>query len=151
MPTNSISTAGAFPLSECIFENFSQQSRYLSKKDDNDKEKEFGCSFGFSWFIPELLKHKSIWRDILTASLAIQLVGLATPLFTQVIIYKVVVHQTHSTLIVLGVALIMFMLFTSGMTWLRQYLVRGCAEFCVNGLLAGNCRIVRSHNERKET
>ena len=79
--------------------------------------------FGFSWFIPELLKHKSIWRDVLVASLAIQLVGLATPLFTQVIIDKVVVHQTHSTLIVLGVALVMLMAFTSGMTWLRQYLV----------------------------
>lgn len=79
--------------------------------------------FGFQWFIPELLKHKSIWRDVLVASLAIQLVGLATPLFTQVIIDKVIVHQTHSTLIVLGVALVMFMLFTSGMTWLRQYLV----------------------------
>jgi len=80
-------------------------------------------AFGFRWFIPELLKHKPIWRDVLLASLAIQLVGLATPLFTQVIIDKVVVHQTHSTLIVLGVALVMFMLFTSGMTWLRQYLV----------------------------
>ncbi|MBS1160354.1 MAG: transporter related [Proteobacteria bacterium] len=79
--------------------------------------------FGFKWFIPELLKHKTIWRDVLLASLAIQLVGLATPLFTQVIIDKVVVHQTHSTLIVLGVALVMFMLFTSGMSWLRQYLV----------------------------
>ncbi len=80
-------------------------------------------SFGFKWFIPELLKHKTIWRDVLLASLAIQLVGLATPLFTQVIIDKVVVHQTHSTLIVLGIALILFMLFTSGMTWLRQYLI----------------------------
>lgn len=80
-------------------------------------------SFGFRWFIPELLKHKTIWRDVLLASLAIQLVGLATPLFTQVIIDKVVVHQTNSTLIVLGVALFMFMLFTSGMSWLRQYLV----------------------------
>jgi len=89
----------------------------------DSEKKEFGRSFGFSWFIPELLKHKSIWRDVLVASLAIQLVGLATPLFTQVIIDKVVVHQTHSTLIVLGVALVMFMLFTSGMTWLRQYLV----------------------------
>jgi len=80
-------------------------------------------SFGFRWFIPELLKHKKIWRDVLLASLAIQLVGLVTPLFTQVIIDKVVVHQTHSTLVVLGVALVMFMLFTSTMTWLRQYLV----------------------------
>jgi len=80
-------------------------------------------SFGFHWFIPELLKHKDIWRDVLLASLAIQLVGLATPLFTQVIIDKVVVHQTNSTLIVLGIALLIFILFTSCMTWLRQYLV----------------------------
>jgi subfamily B ATP-binding cassette protein HlyB/CyaB len=80
-------------------------------------------AFGFKWFIPELLKHKRIWRDVLLASLSIQVVGLATPLFTQVIIDKVVVHQTNSTLIVIGVALAMFMVFTSAMTWLRQYLV----------------------------
>jgi subfamily B ATP-binding cassette protein HlyB/CyaB len=79
--------------------------------------------FGFNWFVPELLKHKKIWRDVLLASLAIQLVGLATPLFTQVIIDKVVIHQTKSTLIVLGIGLLMFMVFTSVMTWLRQYLV----------------------------
>ncbi|MDB5747784.1 MAG: transporter related, partial [Massilia sp.] len=80
-------------------------------------------AFGFRWFVPELLKHKSIWRDVLLASLAIQLVGLATPLFTQAIIDKVVVHQTKNTLLVLGVGLLMFMVFTSVMTWLRQYLV----------------------------
>jgi subfamily B ATP-binding cassette protein HlyB/CyaB len=79
--------------------------------------------FGFSWFVPELLRHKTIWRDILLASLAIQVVGLATPLFTQVIIDKVIAHHSESTLIVLGVALVVFMLFTSGMSWLRQYLV----------------------------
>jgi subfamily B ATP-binding cassette protein HlyB/CyaB len=79
--------------------------------------------FGFRWFVPELLKHKRIWRDVLLASLVIQLVGLATPLFTQVIIDKVVVHQTQNTLVVLGAALAMFMLFTSVMSWLRQYLV----------------------------
>ena len=79
--------------------------------------------FSFRWFIPELFKYKRLWRDVLLGSLAIQLVGLATPLFTQVIIDKVVVHQTKSTLWVLGIALIMFTLFASGMTWLRQYLV----------------------------
>lgn len=79
--------------------------------------------FGFSWFVPELLRHRAIWRDILLASLAIQLVGLATPLFTQVIIDKVIAHHSESTLIVLGVALVVFMLFTAGMSWLRQYLV----------------------------
>ena len=81
------------------------------------------AKFGFRWFLPELLRHKRIWRDVLLASLSIQLVGLATPVFTQVIIDKVVVHQTQSTLVVIGVALILFMLFTSAMSWLRQYLV----------------------------
>ncbi|MDP1633692.1 MAG: peptidase domain-containing ABC transporter [Gallionellaceae bacterium] len=79
--------------------------------------------FGFRWFIPELLRHKRIWRDILTASFFIQLMGLVTPLFTQVIIDKVVVHQTQSTLIALAVGLVMFMLFGSAMSWLRQYFV----------------------------
>lgn len=79
--------------------------------------------FGFRWFLPELLKHKRIWRDIIIASLAIQIIGLVTPLFTQVIIDKVVVHQTKSTLIAITVGLVMFMLFNSAMTWLRQYFV----------------------------
>ncbi len=79
--------------------------------------------FGFSWFIPELLKHKQIWRDVLLASLAIQLMALATPVFTQVVIDKVIVHHTMSTLIVIGIGLLVFMLFSAAMTWVRQYLV----------------------------
>jgi len=79
--------------------------------------------FGFRWFIPELLKHKRIWRDVLAASLGIQLVALATPLFTQIVIDKVVVHHTQSTLWVIGIALVMFMAFSAVMTWMRQYLV----------------------------
>ena len=80
-------------------------------------------SFGFRWFAKELLKHKTVWKNVLAASLAIQIIGLTTPLFTQVIIDKVVVHQTQSTLIAIAVALLMFMVFTAGMSWLRQYLV----------------------------
>ena len=90
---------------------------------EGEEHKKQPRAFGFSWFIPELLKHKHIWRDVLTASLAIQLMALATPLFTQVVIDKVVVHQTVNTLIVIGVALGVFMLFTALMTWVRQYLV----------------------------
>jgi len=90
---------------------------------DPDAPLSGGPAFGFRWFVPELLKHKRIWRDVLAASLAIQLVALATPLFTQVVIDKVVVHHTQSTLWVVGIALIMFMLFSTVMTWMRQYLV----------------------------
>jgi len=79
--------------------------------------------FGFRWFIAELLKHKPVWRNVLAASLALQLVGVATPLFTQVVIDKVVVHQTTSTLALIACGLLIFMLFSAGMSWLRQYLV----------------------------
>ncbi|MBI5436498.1 MAG: peptidase domain-containing ABC transporter [Nitrosomonadales bacterium] len=79
--------------------------------------------FGFHWFIPELMKHKRIWRDVLIASLIIQLLALGTPLFTQVIIDKVVVHRTQSTLIVIGIGLAVFMLFSALLSWVRQYLI----------------------------
>jgi ATP-binding cassette, subfamily B, bacterial HlyB/CyaB len=80
-------------------------------------------SFGFRWFVPELLKHRTIWRDVLLGSLAIQLMALATPLFTQVVVDKVVVHRTFSTLVVIGVAMAVFMIFSAIMSWVRQYLI----------------------------
>jgi ATP-binding cassette, subfamily B, bacterial HlyB/CyaB len=80
-------------------------------------------AFGFKWFVPELLKHKAVWRDVLLASLALQLIALATPLFTQAIIDKVVVHRTQSTLVAIGIAMLIFTLFTSLLSWVRQYLV----------------------------
>jgi len=80
-------------------------------------------TFGFKWFIPELMKHKRIWRDVLIASLIIQLLALGTPLFTQVIIDKVVVHRTQSTLIVIGIGLAVFMIFSALLSWVRQYLI----------------------------
>ncbi len=80
-------------------------------------------TFGFRWFIPELLKYKRIWSEVLLASLTIQLVGLAVPICTQIVIDKVVVHHTTSTLIVIATALFIFLIFTSVMGWVRQYLV----------------------------
>jgi ATP-binding cassette, subfamily B, bacterial HlyB/CyaB len=79
--------------------------------------------FGFKWFIPELMRHKRLWHEILLASLAIQVVALATPLCTQVIIDKVVVHHSISTLVVIAVALGIFLVFNAAMSWVRQYLV----------------------------
>lgn len=79
--------------------------------------------FGFRWFVPELLRHKAIWRDVLLASLAIQVLGLGLPLFTQVVIDKVVVHQTLSTLQVVGAGMVIFVLFSAGMGWIRQQLI----------------------------
>jgi ATP-binding cassette, subfamily B, bacterial HlyB/CyaB len=79
--------------------------------------------FGFRWFVPELLKHKSVWREVLGASLVLQMLALGLPLFTQAIIDKVVVHRTESTLITLAIGMLVFVGFTSLLTWVLQYLV----------------------------
>ena len=80
-------------------------------------------TFGFGWFVPELLKHRKVWHEVLGASLVIQLLALGLPLFTQAIIDKVVVNRTDSTLIALGIGMIVFMLFTALLTWVRQYAI----------------------------
>lgn len=79
--------------------------------------------FGFAWFIPELLRHKAVWRDVLLASLALQLITLTTPLLTQAIIDKVVVHRTQSTLIAIGLAMGLMVLLGALLGWARQFLV----------------------------
>lgn len=91
-----------------------------AKDDDRPEDSRF---FGFKWFIPEIVKHKRIWRDVLLASLVIQLIALVTPLCTQAVIDKVVVHQTINTLYVIAFALVVFMIFTAILSWVRQYLV----------------------------
>lgn len=90
---------------------------------DSEAQARQARKFGFSWFIPELLKHKKLWQEVLLASLVIQLIALATPLFTQAIIDKVIAHRSESTLIVLAIGMLVFMLFSAGLSWLRQYLV----------------------------
>ena len=44
------------------------------------------AKFGFSWFIPVLIKYKTYFNDVFIASFFIQLVGLASPIFFQVVI-----------------------------------------------------------------
>lgn len=90
---------------------------------DADGAREAKREFGFRWFVPELLRHKRVWRDVLIASLILQLAALATPLLTQVVIDKVVVHHTTNTLVAIGIALAVFMVFGAILGWVRQYLV----------------------------
>jgi subfamily B ATP-binding cassette protein HlyB/CyaB len=79
--------------------------------------------FGLGWFVPELLRYRGVWRDVLLASLAMQLIALATPLCAQVVIDKVIVHQASSTLMVIVAALLIFLVFTAALGYARQYLI----------------------------
>ncbi|HEY2660084.1 MAG TPA: cysteine peptidase family C39 domain-containing protein, partial [Caulobacteraceae bacterium] len=49
--------------------------------------------FGISWFFEAVLRYRRILAEVLLDSFALQLLGLATPLFFQVIVDKVLVHH----------------------------------------------------------
>lgn len=114
--------AQTIPASE-FTQHFESQVLLFNRKPSPVQDETASRKFGFDWFIPELLKHKWIWRDVLAASLFIQLMALATPLFTQIVIDKVIVHHTQSTLMVIAVGLSVFLVFTGALSWVRQYLV----------------------------
>ncbi len=78
--------------------------------------------FGFRWFIPEILKQKAALRDIAVAALAMHLLALASPIFFQLVIDKVLVHQSMSTLWVLGIGVVAALIFDSMFGFLRQLL-----------------------------
>jgi subfamily B ATP-binding cassette protein HlyB/CyaB len=78
--------------------------------------------FDFSWFIPEILKYKKLLGEVLLASFFIQILALATPLFFQVIIDKVLVHKGMTTLDVLVFGLIVVTIFEVLLGGLRMYL-----------------------------
>jgi len=79
------------------------------------------AKFGFSWFIPAIKKYKKFFADVFLASFFIQLVGLATPIFFQVVIDKVLVHKGMTTLDVLAVGFLMVITFEVVLTGLRTY------------------------------
>lgn len=79
--------------------------------------------FGFRHFLPELLRYKRQWLEVLTASLVLQVLALLGPLLTQVIVDKVVVHQTYQTLIVVATALALSTLFSALLSYARQSIV----------------------------
>lgn len=79
------------------------------------------AKFDFSWFIPALLKHKKLLYDVVLASFFIQLFGLITPLFFQVIIDKVLVNQALTTLDVLAFGLLVLSVFDIVLNGLRNY------------------------------
>jgi len=78
--------------------------------------------FGLKWFLPAIKKHKKFLIEVFIASFFIQLLGLANPLLTQVIIDKVLVQNSISTLNVLGILFVLVAVATVALTAARTYL-----------------------------
>lgn len=78
--------------------------------------------FGVAWFIPAVVKYRRLLGEVLLASFVLQVFALLTPLFTQVVIDKVLVHKGFTTLHVLAIGMIFLALFEAVLGGLRTYL-----------------------------
>jgi ATP-binding cassette, subfamily B, bacterial len=79
-------------------------------------------SFNLRWFLPVVWQYRRLLGEVLLASLVLQVLGLATPMLTQVVIDKVVVHHSLSTLHVMAIALLGVGVFEAILGILRLFL-----------------------------
>lgn len=77
--------------------------------------------FGLRWFIPELFRQRGFLRDVAVAAVVLHLLALVMPVFTQLVIDKVIVHEGRSTLYVLTGGVILALLFEAVFSYLRQH------------------------------
>jgi ATP-binding cassette subfamily B protein len=93
------------------------------------------------WQFFELIKpHSVVMLEVFIASIFIQIFGLITPLFTQLILDRVVVQRSELTLTAVGIGLLIFSLFRVAMTGLRQYLLDHIANRIDLALIVGFIR-----------
>jgi ATP-binding cassette subfamily B protein len=78
--------------------------------------------FGLQWFWPYVSQYRRPLIEVFVASFFVQLAALANPLVIQLIIDKVIVQNSISTLNVLGVLLLAVGIFEALLTTLRTYL-----------------------------
>jgi subfamily B ATP-binding cassette protein HlyB/CyaB len=79
--------------------------------------------FGFAWFLPEILRNAGSFRDIVIAAIMLQVLALALPIFIQITIDKVLVHQAYTTLYVLAAGVSLAVVFDAAFNYLRRSLL----------------------------
>jgi len=78
--------------------------------------------FDVTWFLGAIHKYRRHLSEVLVASFFLQLFALVSPLFFQVVIDKVLVHRSMSTLDVLVIGLVAISAFETVLGILRTYL-----------------------------
>ncbi|MGY4626413.1 type I secretion system permease/ATPase [Bradyrhizobium sp. USDA 4486] len=78
--------------------------------------------FDIGWFVGAVHKYRRLLGEVLVASFFLQIFALISPLFFQVVIDKVLVHRSMSTLDVLVIGLIVLTVFETVLETLRVYL-----------------------------
>ena len=78
--------------------------------------------FDVSWFVPQIVRYRRLIAEVLLITFALNLLGLAAPLFFQNIVDKVLVHDTESTLTVLTLGFVGVSVWETAFGWLRTHL-----------------------------
>lgn len=90
----------------------------LARRADTDSTRR---EFNLAWFAPFILKYRRYFAEVLLASFFLQLFALVTPLFFQVVVDKVLVHHSLTTLDLLAFGLLVVSLFDAVLGGLRAY------------------------------
>ncbi|WP_316179583.1 type I secretion system permease/ATPase [Bradyrhizobium sp. SZCCHNRI1009] len=77
--------------------------------------------FDVTWFLQAMQKYRRLLGEVLLASFFLQLFGLVTPLFFQVVTDKVLTHRGYTTLDVLVFGLVTVTIFETVLGGLRTY------------------------------
>jgi len=80
-------------------------------------------AFGLRWFVPEMLREWRLFSDVAIAAVFLYALGLALPIFFQLVIDKVLVHESFTTLYVLTAGAIVALCFDAIFSFLRRYLL----------------------------
>lgn len=83
---------------------------------------ELSRRFDITWFLDAIRKYHRQFSEVLLASFFLQLFALVSPLFFQVVIDKVLVHRSVSTLDVLTIGLVGIATFETILSIIRTYL-----------------------------
>ncbi len=79
--------------------------------------------FGLGWFVPEIWRQRVLLRNVVIAALAMHVLALAVPIFFQIVIDRVLIYLSLSTLVVISIGVGLAILFDSAFNWLRGYFV----------------------------
>lgn len=78
--------------------------------------------FGFGWFIPTIMKFKRQFICVLIAVFFIQILGILTPLMTQVVVDKVLAHHAMNTLNTIAIGIFIVYVYELLISLCKSYL-----------------------------
>lgn len=79
--------------------------------------------FGFRWFIPEILRHRSVFLEVALVALLLHVFALSQPIFFQITFDKVIGNHSLDTLYVLSGAVVAAVTFNAVIEYLRGMLL----------------------------